>query len=98
MVIRDARLQARFVVRLAESAAVGELQADEKVVGAAHHFAMAVNECLQQHLDAARSAIDISINERKLIWIRACVAGDRERFAAPNQFATALTEMLPTAD
>ena len=53
MVIRDPRLEAEMVVRLAEAAGVGELQADEEAVDGAERVAMSGGEFAQERFEAS---------------------------------------------
>ena len=91
MAVEDLRLESRVVVRLAETARMGELQADDEAVVAARCRAMCGDQRLAQLRDPGLGVV----GEIELARIGAPVVPHRDRLAAPDQLATALAETLP---
>ena len=89
--ISDHRLESLMVVRLAEAARMGELQADHEAFVAAHGFAMRIDQGFAQASDRGLRRC----RHHELVRIGAPVGAHRDRLAAPDQLAAARAEAPP---
>ena len=92
--IEDARLGLVRSVGAAVAAGVGELEADDEVVGAAHGAFVLFDEGGAH----AGEAVACVRGDDDLIWVRAACVIDGGGFATPDEFGAALAEALPAAD
>ncbi len=91
MPVGDHRLEALVVVRLAETAGMGELQADDEAAVVAHGGAVGCDERLAQPGDRALGRL----RQDQLVGVGAPVMAHRHRLAAPHELRAALAEALP---
>src|SRR5579872_6529350 len=92
--IEDARLGFVGGIGAAVAAGVGELEANDESVGAAHRALVLVDES-GAHFGKAGASVR---GDDDLIGIGAAGVIDGGGFAAPDKFGAALTEALPAAD
>ena len=96
MVVGDAGFEAVFAVGSAEASGVGELQAEEEVVGGvgATLFAVAVEECLGEALHG----LEVFGSVVELVWVGPALGDDGEGFAAPDELGSGESEVSPASN
>src|SRR5580704_15480747 len=94
MAVEDARLGLSTGVGAAVAAGMGELEADDEAVGAAHGAFVFFDE-RGAHAGEAVARVR---SDDDLIGIGAACVIDGGGFAAPDEFCAALAEALPAAD
>src|SRR5437667_2753813 len=93
MVIEDGGLEPGLLVGPRKPPRVGQLKADEEVVGRAKAELVLLDQRRSQGCDRGFRAV----NEQELVGIRAPVVAHRNRLASPDQLGAALPEALPAA-
>ena len=93
MAIGDDRLEFAIVLRLAEAARMGELQADHEAAVVARRRDVRLDQTFAQPGDAGQRMP----GDHELPGIGAAVGAHRAGLAAPDQLGAALAEALPAA-
>src|SRR5437899_10937754 len=93
MAVSDARFHAERIVRLAESPRMRELKADHQVIGASVTFLV----CAEKDFAQLGQVLFVLFDDDELVRVRATIGPHGHRFAAVDQFRTALAEALPAA-
>ena len=90
----DAGFEAGLVVGLAEAAGVGELEADDEVVGGAVALLVLGDEGFAEPGEAGL----VGLVDDELVGVGAAVGPDGHGFAAEDELGAALAEALPAAE
>ena len=89
--IGNARLEAEFVLGLAEPPRVGELEPDHQIAG----IAVSLLVSLYQRLAQGGQAGFVRFVDDELVWVGATVRPHRHRLAAEDEFRPALPKPPP---